>query len=276
MSKAEDLLDAWGDDVASLPQDLSPLPKMPNVSLPNILGGAVGTMNFGAGRAKSGSRKRKYDLAAIELVYICGERKTSVNGQVQQAIFPTMKELADRAGCSHAYLKEFAASHNWVVKRDAYLQGKYKPAIGEPIDGLENTADESDIDKAAKAAKRKTADAETILLAFIEKFSVAVELNKVKCDSMADLERAIRLLAFVRGQAESTKHVKVTLSLDELSKKHSTYRANVRATVDDRVAGVLAQGDAIAQATTVVMREDGSVVHVAQSDEQDSHESAAE
>jgi hypothetical protein len=88
----------------------------------------------------------------------------------------------------------------------------------------------------------KTRDAESVLVAYIDLFADAVEKRTLRHDTIADLDKAIRLLAYVRGQAESTKAVHVSISLDAMQQRHREYRAHVIDVVDDEVAGVIGAG----------------------------------
>jgi hypothetical protein len=92
------------------------------------------------------------------------------------------------------------------------------------------------------AGKRSRRDAEAILTAYIDLYADAVAKKRVRYDSIGDLEKAVRLLAFVRGQAESIKQTHTTVSLEIMQARHKAARAYVGGTVDDSVAGVLGRG----------------------------------
>lgn len=87
--------------------------------------------------------------------------------------------------------------------------------------------------------------AETILLRFIDKWEERVQnphFNLVTL-SVNDLDKAVRLLAFVRGQADSIKQTHTTISLEVMQERHKGMRMKAVRQLDDDVAGVLGKGD---------------------------------
>jgi hypothetical protein len=82
---------------------------------------------------------------------------------------------------------------------------------------------------------------EAILTAYIELFAAAVDRGELRHDTVADLDKAVRLLAFVRGQAESVRSTHTTISLEVMQRRHGELRAMAARTIDDAVSGVVGQ-----------------------------------
>jgi hypothetical protein len=168
-----------------------------------------------------------------EKLYVEGE----LVGEAEHTrrVYPSLKDIAQRVGTSKSNLNQRSWRYNWSDKRrsfqaenaivPAFTQGNKLPAV----DFVPR-----------KLAKR---DPESVLRAYIDLFAEAVEKRTVRYDTIADLDKAIRLLAFVRGQAESTKHVHVSVSLEAMQARHRELRQLVASRVDDDVAGVLGCGE---------------------------------
>jgi hypothetical protein len=77
------------------------------------------------------------------------------------------------------------------------------------------------------------------LNAYIDLYADAVEKKKIRFDNVADLDRAVRLLSHVRGEASSISVTHATVSLEVMQRRHAEARAMVAARVDDLSAGVL-------------------------------------
>jgi len=182
------------------------------------------------GRPKGGFNAA-IDWTLAERLYVEGELTDHQDGT--RRIFPSVSTIARRSGTSKANLLARAARYKWAIKRREFNS--------VTSDEREVTSAEAHVDRPAKPRKKSTPSPEEILTEYIGQFADAVEKGMCRLDTVADLDRAVRLLAFVRGQAESVSQVRQTISLEVMQEKHSRSREYVRAHVNDAVAGVIGQ-----------------------------------
>ena len=151
----------------------------------------------------------------------------------------SLSEIATRVGTSkqnlHQHSKRWANRQGDVVaavprSKRARAGGRPRPAPVAIEDGGEAPGRGS--------KPQVNGNAEVILRAYVELFADAIESKTIRHDSLADLDRAVRLLAYVRGQVESIKATHTTLSLEVLQRRHAEMRA-VAQDMDDAVAGVI-------------------------------------
>lgn len=253
-------------------RELPALPELPAPSA-NVEGirrsilGAPGGCTKGNGRKNKSFPKR--DWNSPEAYYVCGE---VIDGK---RIFPTAVDVSKRFDISLSTLRTYAAENEWSRKRFEFQTGKYTPDGAQPIAKIESTDPSKTTNEDANPRPRATGDPQAILEKYLVHFEEAVDQKLIKRESMADVERAIRLLAFVKGQADSHKKITVVHTLDELARKHASVRAHATQIEDNGVAGVIGVGSP-AQGTTEVMQPDGTVVHVAHDEPEGEHEDAAE
>lgn len=131
--------------------------------------------------------------------------------------------------------------YGWLEKRAEFqrLNG-VSPSVGPDL-----VVDGANLSGRLIPRARARRSAEEILSAYIGLYDDAVQKKKVRFDTIADLERAVRLLAFVQGRAESIKQTHTTVSLEIMQGRHARLKAQVVAQVDDQVAGVLGQGSGV-------------------------------
>ena len=179
------------------------------------------------------------DWTLAERLYVEGE----LEGEAEHTrrVYPTRATIARRAGTTQASLDQYVRAHKWFDKREEFQKVN---AIIPVVAAAPSTTG------ALRAARRKPAartrgEAEGILVAYIDLFAEAVEKRTLKHESVHDLDKAVRLLAYVRGQAESIKATHATVTLDVMMQRHAGQRAAAHARIDDEVAGVLTQGDVV-------------------------------
>jgi hypothetical protein len=187
---------------------------------------------------KSGGRKGNpnIDWVLAERLYVEGELVGE--GDKCERLYLSNSAIASRAGTSKGNVDQRIARYRWRDKRRIFQTANAVVRTGRP-----DVVEGSDGPTSRGPLKR---DAEAILKAYLDQFADAVEKRSVRYDTIADFERAVRLLAFVRGQAESSRHTHVTVSLEVMAARHKAMRQTVDAHMDDEVAGVIGGGDGVA------------------------------
>ena len=139
--------------------------------------------------------------------------------------------------CSKQAVKAYSVRHSWPQRRDRDASAALDAMAG-PAALSTGRADDGE----APSPKDDRPDIEAILDRFIGQCAEAITAKAMRHDSIADLERAVRLLAFAKGQADSIRQTHTTISLSILQERHHAIRARVSETVDDAVAGVVGRG----------------------------------
>jgi hypothetical protein len=98
---------------------------------------------------------------------------------------------------------------------------------------------------AAPSVETRPSSPEQILTRYIALFAEAVERGTLRHDTVADLDKAVRLLSHVRGEASTVTATHTTVTLEVMQQRHKALREYVREQVDDEVAGVLGMGEPI-------------------------------
>lgn len=189
-----------------------------------------------AGGRPKGRHNPNIDWELAERLYVEGELKGEA--EHTERVYCSQSVIAKRAGTTAGNLAQRIVRYKWREKRDLF-QAAHGIISGKGPDLVAS-------DGKVISRKPLRRDAETILRAYIDLFADAVERRAIRYDTVADLDKAIRLLAFVRGQAESTKHTHVTVSLDVMQRRHLERRQLAGAHDDDDVAGVITvEGQAV-------------------------------
>jgi hypothetical protein len=81
-----------------------------------------------------------------------------------------------------------------------------------------------------------------ILDTYLEKFRCAVDDGRVRVDSIADFNTALRLKQFLLGGADSRQEVAGGLTLEVLQARHARLRAEVAALTDELTGTVRDDG----------------------------------
>ena len=83
------------------------------------------------------------------------------------------------------------------------------------------------------------AEGEAVIDKWITRFIEKLEEDDVRADCVADMDKAMRLKAFLRGQAESRIEVKNTLTLETLQRSHKEHRDRFEEELGEVAGGVL-------------------------------------
>lgn len=175
------------------------------------------------------------DWPLAEKLYVEGELVGEA--ELCKRVYPRHNEIARRAKTTPTNLAQHITRYQWREKRCAFMasRGIVPKAKEKPVEHTERPL----------SGRAPARDPEATLVAYIDLIGEAVEKRTLKHETIADLDKAVRLLAYVRGQAESTKHTHVTVSLDVMQRRHAQFRHYVATKIDDDVAGVLGQGDPV-------------------------------
>ena len=193
------------------------------------------------GRPKGGHNVL-IDWVAAEKLYVEGE----LDGLGVRR-YLTRGAMALRAGTTASNLDQRILRYDWATKRAEY-KAKNGIGVNDTPDASRQRAKqkETDIaiiegsaDKLTKPGKKGKREPLAILERYIAQFAEAIDKRRVRFDTIKDFEIAVRLRAFVMGQAESIKQTHTTVSLEIMQARHKQARAYVATTVDDAVAGVL-------------------------------------
>jgi hypothetical protein len=184
-----------------------------------------------AGGRPKGRFDASIDWATAEKIFVEGEIVDGVR------LFPTQTAIARRTGTTIANFSARVLRYNWKEKKRKFLLSLTDIPAAAGFESLPQPPPQ-DLENPRKRSRRSP---EKILEAYIEAFAKAVDSGDVRHDSVADLDKAVRLLAFVRGQADSTKQVHHTVTLDVMQQRHKALRTSL-ASADDVTAGVLGQG----------------------------------
>jgi hypothetical protein len=184
----------------------------------------------GTGRPK-GRFDPCLDWGLAERLYVNGESVVGRDGA--HHVYPSLAEVARRIGTTKQNAHKHARHHGWPERRAA-AQGR---GVTSPLGA--STVDASALP--VPPVERPRSDPQAVVLEYLALFERQLRDGRVRADAVGDLDKAVRLLAFVRGQAESTKHVSHTVTLDMMQARHKAMR-NLTSRVDDQIAGVLGQG----------------------------------
>jgi hypothetical protein len=206
---------------------------------------APSTQKTSVGRPKGG-HDTKIDWRLAERLYVEGE--LDENGVRR---YPMRKVIAERAKTTGSNLDQRARRYEWPAKK-ALFQAQNDITIADSPDVARQRIPDSANPLETRAGnpipgKRRRRDPLAVLDCYIGQFADAIARRRVRFDTIADFERAVRLRAFVLGQADSIKQTHVTVSLDIMQARHKEMRHRVNAQVDDAVAGVMGKGVPAAQ-----------------------------
>jgi len=122
--------------------------------------------------------------------------------------FPTYRQLADRFGITASVVSEYARRHNVKHRRQA-AQDRVQSRVEEKI-----------VEFRAQAIAMTRDDEIRLVDKYLLDFGKALEAGKVRCDTIADLNTALRLKAFLQGEADSRSEVQTVIKLEELQERH--------------------------------------------------------
>jgi hypothetical protein len=175
-----------------------------------------------------------------EQLYVHGELVEAGDAMVR--VYPTFKAIGERCGTSKENVTGRAARYNWrELRRDAKLDrmaNRTDDRINRKTRALDVAVDVT----GDTSRKKKRRSPEETLLDYLDLCDTQLQLGRIKADTVGDIDKAIRTLAFVRGQADSRREVRTTVSLEVLQAKHASYRVTASPSDEDLVAGVLGTG----------------------------------
>lgn len=180
---------------------------------------------------KGSAIEREVSWDLLEDAYVWGEDvRQKADGSFERS-YPRLKDLADRAGVSTSRVHQIAKKKGWISRREKVAQ-----LTREEYEKLKQSDQER-----AKARARRTTDALAVLEEWIAKFAEGLDAGTIKPASMSDLNIALRLRAFLKGEAESRSEQKIVHSLEELASRHLRIRSRAALT-DGELGGVLPPG----------------------------------
>ena len=151
----------------------------------------------------------------VDKLLVFGESvKEEATGREMRS-FPSYGDLAERYGVSKARIGQYAKRAECLRRRqEAHLRERAR-------------FDEKVSERRAEARAVGSEDVVRIIDGFIEGFRKAVEEQKVRFDSPADLDRLVRLKELVLGQADSRQELQGGLTLDSIQQRHQQLRRQV-------------------------------------------------
>lgn len=195
---------------------------------PEMLGQKIGRPK-GSPNKSVYERKDPATWAIVENVYVHGEAD-----ETGRITYPSFAKLAARIGVTTAAVQARAKRYAWLKRREAaFIE---RTGIAPPQKSTSSTNDPTN------PRRRSRRDAEGVLLDYIDRFDNALRSGGIRADRIEDLDKAVRLLAFVRGDVDSRRETRQTVTLVALQQSHERARGRARELLDDDVAGVLAAG----------------------------------
>jgi acylphosphatase len=162
-------------------------------------------------------------------LYCKGELVRRGEGLPPKTVYPTMADIAARIGTTKQNVSKFALRHNWADSRENFIA-----KVEEKLD--EVTAD---------SRARLIAEPLEIVDRFINGFFRNLQIGKVRIDAAADLDKMVRLRAFLTEREREKSEQKQVVTLEEMQATHRTVRARIaRVEAEETLAGVLAGADA--------------------------------
>lgn len=178
------------------------------------------------GRRPSGRFNPNINWALGESLFVHGEDDES-----GVPIFPSYREIGKRIGTSKENVQQRARRYDWPGLRSAALEAKGIILAPPPASGPSPNP---------RARPRRTA--EQVLLDYVALFDDQLRAKKVRADSVGDLDKAVRLLAFVRGEADSRRVTHTHVSLEVMQQRYERSRRQVIDATGEDVTGVLSHG----------------------------------
>lgn len=153
----------------------------------------------------------------VDRLLVFGEKvKDEASGR-EGVSFPSYMELAARYGVSKSRIGQYATHAKCLRRREeAHLreQARYEQKV---------------VERRAEARALGTEDVVQIIDGYIEGFRKAIDDEKVRFDSPADLDRLVRLKELMLGNADSRQEIQGGLTLDAIQQRHQKLRAQVDA-----------------------------------------------
>lgn len=182
----------------------------------------------GGGRPRGGF-DAAIDWPRAEKLYIEGIAVPPAEGETVGTVrWPSAGEIARIVGCSTQSIFNYASKHNWKERKE-----NFQKRVQQGIDVAR-------ADSRVRALRRPS----EILDDYLSLFDQALQDRKVRYDSMADFDKAVRLRLAVEERETATKNPNSELSLEQLQAKHHALRGSESTAVDDdEAAGVTHHGE---------------------------------
>jgi hypothetical protein len=153
----------------------------------------------------------------VDRLLVFGEKVKNTETGVEAVKFPSLAALGERYGVSRNRVWQYASKANCLKRREEMLL-KTRAAYERKV-----------VERRAEARALGTEDVVQIIDGYIEGFRKAVDEEKVRFDSPADLDRLVRLKELMLGNADSRQEIQGGLTLDAIQQRHQKLRAQVDA-----------------------------------------------
>ncbi len=194
----------------------------------------VGEQDASTGKSsRARGRPRRADAPIVpwpevDRLLVFGERvKDKATGR-EAVSFPSYRELGARYGVSRSRIGQYATRAKCLRRREeAQLreQARYEQKV---------------VERRAEARALGTEDVVRIIDGYIEGFRKAIDEEKVRFDSPADLDRLVRLKELMLGNADSRQEIQGGLTLDAIQQRHQRVRQQLDALTPE-LAGVASE-----------------------------------
>lgn len=156
------------------------------------------------------ARERKFDTLELERLLVCGEE--IVNEQGQTTIqYPSCRILAQRFGVSHTTVSKFAKDYDCLNRRDlnrAKLQARIEQKLTE---------------RHADAITNARTGTLSIIDAFLNGFSEALNNKQVRMENVSDFNMMVRLREFLTGGVDQRAELQGQVSLETLQARYQRW-----------------------------------------------------
>jgi hypothetical protein len=173
------------------------------------------------------------DWPAIEKLFVFGEPPTKdailLGAKPESFHFPSWRALATKFGVHHSLIQQRAKRYNWRELRERY-QSDHAAEFSKQV---------------AHARACEAEELSAILDTWMRRFGEAVSKGGVRADALADFNVAVRLRAFLRGEAEGKTEVKQVLSIEGLQERHADRRKLAQAAEDLGAGALDTEGHAV-------------------------------
>lgn len=167
-----------------------------------------------------GKKALAVDWQVLEVEYIGGIVEKNPKGQFER-VWPTIRDLAERHGLNQSTVGYQSSRRNWPERRAEFQRT------------LQRDFDE----KLAKSRGTVMAEASKMLDTFVSKFGKAIREDAVPRASIADLERALKLRAWLASEQAASKSG-TGIQLSELQSRHASVKSFVE-DMDPAMTGII-------------------------------------
>ena len=176
-----------------------------------------------------------FEWETAERWFVDGYEEVNEHGE-HVHVWPIMKQVAVRLGCSQQSVAYKAQQGNWL-ERQRLSQIKAK---------LEWQQEEArrDIRENGDPRTRPIKEPTELLEQAVRKFQESFDKGRIRTDTIGDFERLVKLRHWLEEQQATRKGTEGELSLEQLQARHAAQRkAEVLALENDDVSGVTFHGE---------------------------------